>query len=53
MAAVKQNGLALEFASQELKKNKDIVKAALQEEKGAKSFVDNSILDDPEIAELL
>jgi len=43
LAAVQQNGLALEFASQELKNNRDIVLAAVQQNGRALGFASEDL----------
>jgi hypothetical protein len=53
LRAVKDDGLALEFADIEFKKNKDIVIAALKSNKNAFHFVDNELKNETEIKQIL
>ena len=49
LEAVKQDGLALEYADESLKKNKSIVLEALKLDGYALKFADESLQKDPDI----
>jgi hypothetical protein len=48
MAAVRNNGDALEFASDEFKGDKEVVLAAVKEDGDALEYADDSLKNDPE-----
>ena len=51
LAAVKQNGLALEYASDELKCDREIVLAAVKQTSHALEYASEELKNDPEIKE--
>ena len=52
MAAVKQNGYALEYADTSLKKDREIVMAAIKQDSDALEYASEELQNDPEIKKL-
>ena len=53
MTAVKENGYAIEHADKSLKKDREIIMAALKQDIDIRNYVSKELQDEPELNEII